>query len=62
VDIIVVIRNMFGSRTLYGSYEAMSAINFVKSAMFVIVIPKLDQIGVTENKIKNTDNCCSILI
>jgi len=53
---------MFGSRTLYGSYEAMSAINFVKSAMFVIVIPKLDQIGVTENKIKNTDNCCSILI
>ena len=58
----MVIRNRCGSRTLYGSYEDVSAINFVKSAMFVIVIPKLDQIGVTENKIKNTNNCCSILI
>jgi hypothetical protein len=29
------------------------AIGFVKSAIFVIVITRLDLIGVTENKIKN---------
>ena len=62
MDIIVVIRNMCGSHTLYGSYEAMSAINFVKSPVFVIAIPRLDLISVTENKIKNTENCCSLLI
>ena len=59
VVIIVVIRNRCGSRALYASYEAVSAINFVKGAIFLIVIPRLDLIGVTENKIKNTNNCCS---